>query len=1221
MIEPKNLLSGLQRLIKKLEDDLRRRCREVDEIDARVRTEYNRAKEAERIAAVYEVWRDEFITQAAVAWVLGCVFVRFIEDNNLVKTPRLAGPTNPENRLQAARDQHTLYFRKYPTHSDREYLEYVFREAARLPAVKDIFDERHNPLWLLGVSGDGATMLIEFWQKVDPTTGDLIHDFTDPALNTRFLGDLYQDLSEAARKKYALLQTPIFVEEFILDRTLMPAIDEFGFKDVRLIDPTCGSGHFLLGAFERLFAMWQKYEPGTLPRKLVQNALDSVYGVDLNPFAVAIARFRLLIAALKACEETSLENAPGFEINLAVGDSLLHGMPPSGSADQLLMTWHPLAHYYQAEDEAALNRILQRNHYHAVVGNPPYITVKDAKLNAQYRERFGSCHRQYSLAVPFAERFFDLAINCSNGDRQESAGFVGMITANSFMKREFGKKLIERYIPRWDLTQVIDTSGAYIPGHGTPTVILFGRNQEPVLKTIRTVMGIKGEPMTPGNPANGVVWMAIINQLDMPDSQSEYISTSDIAREIFHQHPWSIGGGGASDLKEFLDSSDKNRLEVSVELPIGRAVRIGEEDVFIFNIPRMRYSKANRDEFRGYLLGEAVRDWTLYCEWWVWYPYTSEAKNSVALRELWYWRTLLANRATFSGIMADAGLSWFDYMQHTASAYRTSLSITFAEVATHNHFVLDRGGKVFKQTAPVIKLTEDSTEDDHLALVGLLNSSTACFWMKQVYQNKGSTVDERGARQRTMPFEDFYQHSGTGLKQFPVPIDKPLQLACVLDRLARQLQSRLPAALAESCVPNAEAWKRTEAEAAHLREQMIAWQEELDWQCYQLYGLTEETLFGVPPSDGQLEGQSPPPEGGTPNVSVPGIRLGERAFEIVMARKMAAGELETTWFERHGSTPITELPAHWPEDYKQLVERRIELIESDHNINLIERPEFKRRWNLEPWEVQAERALRNWLLDRLEDARYWLEVALTSTARLADRVRADGEFRQVAEMYRGRADFDLTKLVTELVADESVPFLPVFRYKPTGLEKRVLWERTWELQRREDKTREAIEEEYRQLIAKKPDNELKLEDFEPDIRKRVAEAVGEIPVPPKYASKDFQSATYWRLRGKLDVPKERFISYPKCERETDTSPVIAWAGWDHLQQAQAIAGYYELMRTNEGWSPDRLTPLLAGLLELIPWLKQWHNDLDPAYGVGMGDFFEEFVHGEARALGKTIDAI
>ena len=61
-----------------------------------------------------------------------------------------------------------------------------------------------------------------------PAAASLVHDFTDPRWTRRFLGDLYQDLSEAARKKYALLQTPVFVEEFILDRTLEPAIETFG---------------------------------------------------------------------------------------------------------------------------------------------------------------------------------------------------------------------------------------------------------------------------------------------------------------------------------------------------------------------------------------------------------------------------------------------------------------------------------------------------------------------------------------------------------------------------------------------------------------------------------------------------------------------------------------------------------------------------------------------------------------------------------------------------------------------------------------------------------------------------------------------------------------------------------------------------------------------------------------------------------------------------------
>ena len=45
----------------------------------------------------------------------------------------------------------------------------------------------------------------------------------------------------------------------------------------------------------------------------------------------------------------------------------------------------------------------------------------------------------------------------------------------------------------------------------------------------------------------------------------------------------------------------------------------------------------------------------------------------------------------------------------------------------------------------MIKLPPGATEDDHLALLGLLNSSTACFWMKQVFHDKGSTVDQHGA--------------------------------------------------------------------------------------------------------------------------------------------------------------------------------------------------------------------------------------------------------------------------------------------------------------------------------------------------------------------------------------------------------------------------------------------------------------------------------------------
>ena len=298
---------------------------------------------------------------------------------------------------------------------------------------------------------------------------------------------------------------------------------------------------------------------------------------------------------------------------------------------------------------------------------------------------------------------------------------------------------------------------------------------------------------------------------------------------------------------------------------------------------------------------------------------------------------------------------------------------------------------------------------------------------------------------------------------------------------------------------------------------------------------------------------------------------------------MAAGEVTTTWFSRHGSTPITELPDHWPADYRALVERRLELIENDPHINLIERPEYKRRWNWESWESLEAQALRGWLLDRLEVPRLWAQPQLRSVARLADQVATDADFVQVASLYRKRPDVDLGELVAELVRDQAVPYLSAWRYAESGLRTRAVWEQTWALQRRED----------------------------------AGEDVGTIPVPPKYGSGDFASKAIWSLRGKLDVPKERFVSYPGLSRDSDPSLLVGWAGWDHLQQATALAAWYEERRTVDAWNAEQLRPILAGLAELVPWLQQWHNELDPATGQRLGDFFAQFVTTECHTLGLT----
>lgn len=293
MIDSQALLDDLKAEVTKLEDDLRARCDADAAVDASLQTRYDSARALKRTALTYKAWREEELTNVAVAWVLACVFIRFLEDNGLVETLALAGPDR--EGLARARDQHELFFRQHPHLTEREYLEHVFQTAEALPGLREFFDRRHNPLWSVGPTGDAAAAFVAFWRRTDPESGRPVHAFADPDWGTRFLGDLYQDLSEAARKRYALLQTPVFVEEFILDRTLTPAIETFGFQTVRMIDPTCGSGHFLLGGFARLHKLWVEAEPAQVPAVLAQRALDQVFGVDLNPNVVAIARFRLLI--------------------------------------------------------------------------------------------------------------------------------------------------------------------------------------------------------------------------------------------------------------------------------------------------------------------------------------------------------------------------------------------------------------------------------------------------------------------------------------------------------------------------------------------------------------------------------------------------------------------------------------------------------------------------------------------------------------------------------------------------------------------------------------------------------------------------------------------------------------------------------------------------------------------------------------------------------------
>jgi hypothetical protein len=1084
----------------------------------------------ERVGDDFAVWTDLLSRRAAVLWVLKSVYVRVLEDRGLVSPLRIVDLESQQ-----------LFERLAPHLGETAYLRWVYRDLAQ-PAggLPELFAPQ--PAEVAPPSDALSRRLLDLWRDRDPDSGVLRWRFDAEHFDGQFMGDLYQDLDPVVKDRYALLQTPAFVRDFILDRTLTPALAEWGAGTVRVLDPSCGSGHFLLESFRRLVVALRQAHPDRSRLAVVQDALSRVVGIDINDYACALARARLVMTALEASDLRDLAAAGQFHPQVYWADSLEQveredvARPVQLGLEGIRETREAKAQAQMTRPEVrkALAPVLQAK-FHVVVANPPYITEKDESKREYHRERYVSASRQYSLASPFTERCFHVAIE---------GGYVGLITSNNFMKREFGKTLIEKVLAKKDLFEVVDTAGAFIPGHGTPTVILFARNRVPNTTMVRAVMGKRGEPSIPPDPATGKVWSSIAKQDGRLGFEDEFISVADVARGAFGRHPWSLGGGGAAELREIVEQRFPTTLASKAkEIGFGAVTR--EDDLYLMGLRTARRFRIPMDQMRPMVEGEVLRDWAIVAPTDAIWPYRADTLAPVAGSEaipvslaLWRWRSRLAGRIAYGMSQLERGLPWFAYSMFFVERFRNPLSIAFAFVATHNHFVLDRGGKVFNRSAPVIKLPSGSTEDDHLALLGLLNSSTGCFWMKQVFHCKGAQGINEGMKPEQ--WMQFFEFDGTKIKAFPVVDTRAhLELTRALDRDAHDRSRDSAAAVLEGtdwsdapALRNAFALRRERDFAALLR--MVGCQEELDWLCYGLYGLTDtrEALDAhpIPPTARPFEIL---------------LARSERERREALARDEAPDEAPTAWFERHGWTPSTAIPDDLPAVYRQRIQERLDAILGSRDLALIEQANCKRRWYKPDYDAQEHEALRDWLADRVESVARTRGTPLTARQAAAE-CQADPRVNAVAEVFTGRRDYDLEAIIAESLGSESVPSHPYFVYTETGLAKRAAWEQTWEMQRREDAGEEVTP-----------------------------------PVPPAYKPEDFRKGEHFRLRGKLDVPKERFIAFTEVPGRTGADALYGWAGWTAKERVRALLSLDEVLE-DEGVPLDDRIGVLDSAWRLLP---------------------------------------
>ena len=156
--------------------------------------------------------------------------------------------------------------------------------------------------------------------------------------------------------------------------------------------------------------------------------------------------------------------------------------------------------------------------------------------------------------------------------------------------------------------------------------------------------------------------------------------------------------------------------------------------------------------------------------------------------------------------------------------------------------------------------------------------------------------------------------------------------------------------------PTAEAYlQKRETVSSEIRARMIALQEELDWEAIGCTGLIEDDLTYT-------------------GDDLPELALGERAFEIALARAVKQARRRRPGLPGMDRRRSRRFRSTGQPLIGSLCSGGLISLRANPSIRLLERPEYKRRWAQEPWEKRQERALREWLLDRVEDRRFWFDA-------------------------------------------------------------------------------------------------------------------------------------------------------------------------------------------------------------------------------------------------------
>jgi hypothetical protein len=224
--------------------------------------------------------------------------------------------------------------------------------------------------------------------------------FWPPGMPVEALGALWEERLPTP-KRSGVYYTP----RRIVDRVLAWVLDDPSLdrRPLRLLDPACGSGYFLVEALRRLarrelnryqaegrlFTPVMKGETGQLvlePARRMELVRDHLFGVDIDPGALELSRRALFIEAL-ADTPALLRPAPAAAAlltNLREGDSIMEeSLPQQANLFEPVLP-PPLRPFRWRDPETGFPTVMDNGGFTAIVGNPPWVSLKGRHRQAPY---------------------------------------------------------------------------------------------------------------------------------------------------------------------------------------------------------------------------------------------------------------------------------------------------------------------------------------------------------------------------------------------------------------------------------------------------------------------------------------------------------------------------------------------------------------------------------------------------------------------------------------------------------------------------------------------------------------------------------------------------------------------------------------------------------------------------------------------------------------------